>query len=125
MFNIVNKMDENQTLLFIEAYKAVKLLWDANHADYCNKFKRNDALEYIGNEFNLDASAVKVKIKNLRSYFSKERQKTLKKNPVLGLMKHTSRRGLRISHFFLSRIVQRREEQKTVNKNTKTLKNPI
>lgn len=80
MFNIVNKMDENQTLLFIEAYKAAKLLWDANHVDYCNEFKRNDALEYIGNEINLDASAVKVKIKNLRSYFSKERQKTLKKS---------------------------------------------
>lgn len=32
-------MDENQTLKFIESYKAAKLLWDANHTDYCNKIK--------------------------------------------------------------------------------------
>lgn len=42
-------MDENQTLKFIESYKAAKLLCDANHTDYCNKIKRNDALERIGN----------------------------------------------------------------------------
>jgi len=33
-------MDENQTLQFIEAYKAAKLLWQnfyANHTDYCDK----------------------------------------------------------------------------------------
>lgn len=76
--------DENQTLKFIESYKAAKLLWDANHTDYCNKIKRNDALERIGNEFNIDVSAVKIKIKNLRSYFSKERQKSLKRKSGSG-----------------------------------------
>lgn len=77
-------MDENKTLQFIESYKAAKLLWDANHPDYCNKIKRNDALESIANEFNIDVSAVKIKIKNLRSYFSKERQKSLKRKSGLG-----------------------------------------
>lgn len=77
-------MDENKTLQFIEAYKAAKLLWDANHSDYCNKIKRNDALESIANEFNIDVSAVKIKIKNLRSYFSKERQKSLKRKSGSG-----------------------------------------
>ncbi|KAE9525633.1 hypothetical protein AGLY_014160, partial [Aphis glycines] len=61
-----------------------KLLWDANHTDYCNKIKRNDALERIGNEFNIDVSAVKIKIKNLRSFFSKERQKSLKRKSGSG-----------------------------------------
>lgn len=72
-------MDKNQTLQFIEAYKAAKLLWDANHTDYCDRIKRNDALERIANEFNIDVPAVKIKIKNLRSYFLKEHQKFLKR----------------------------------------------
>jgi len=46
-------IDENQTLQFLEAYKAAKLLWDAIHTDYCNKIKRNDALERIANEVAL------------------------------------------------------------------------
>ncbi|KAL4131415.1 hypothetical protein QTP88_008730 [Uroleucon formosanum] len=53
-------MDKNKTLQFIESYKAAKLLWDSNHPDYCNKMKRNDALESIANEFNIDISAVKI-----------------------------------------------------------------
>ncbi|KAL4147839.1 hypothetical protein QTP88_002177 [Uroleucon formosanum] len=77
-------MDENQTLKFIESYKTAKLLWDANHTDYCNKIKRNYALERIGNGFNIDVSAVKIKIKNLRSYFSKERQKSLNRKSGSG-----------------------------------------
>jgi len=78
-------MYENQTLQFIEAYKAATLLWDSNHTDYCNKIKRNDALERIASEFNIDVSVVKIKIKNLRSYFSKEHQKTLKRNSCSGV----------------------------------------
>lgn len=77
-------MDKNKTLQFIESYKAAKLLWDSNHPDYWNKIKRNDALESIANEFNIDISAVKIKIKNLRSYFSKECQKSLKRKSGSG-----------------------------------------
>lgn len=69
----------NQTLQFIEAYKAAaKLLWDANHIlIIVTKLKEMSvgALERIANEFNIDVSAVKIKIKNVRSYFLKERQK--------------------------------------------------
>lgn len=72
-------MDGNQALQLIDAHKAVKRLWDADHTDLCNKIKRNYALERIANEFDIDVSAVKMEIKNLRSRFSKERQKTLKR----------------------------------------------
>lgn len=104
-------MDENQTLKFIASYKAAKLLWNANLTDYCNKIKQNDALERIGNEFNINVSAVKLKIKNLRSYFSKERQKSLKENLVQVLMKPMSHRGSRIHLSFLLRIVRLLEKQ--------------
>jgi len=50
----------NQTLHFIDSYKAEKLLWDANHTDYCNRIQRNR----IANEFNIDVSAVQIEIKN-------------------------------------------------------------
>lgn len=43
------------------------------------KFKKNDTLERIANELNIDISAVKVKVKNVRFYFSKEWQKSFKK----------------------------------------------
>jgi len=67
-------------LFFI--FRSFPLLWDANHKWYTNKIKRNDAIVTIGTKFKMDAAAVKSKIISLRSYFSKERQKVLKKNLV-------------------------------------------
>jgi len=61
-------MDKNQTLQSIEIYKAEELLCDANHTDYWNKITRNDALDCIDNEFNIDVSAVINKIKYMRSW---------------------------------------------------------
>jgi len=66
LFVLLIIMDEHQTLQFIEIYKAEKLLWGANYTDYCNNIKRN-ALESIANEFNIDVSAIKIKIKILNS----------------------------------------------------------
>lgn len=71
-------MDENQTLQIIKVYKVANIVWDANRTVYCNEINRNDRLERIANEFNIVVSTVKVKIKNLRSYFSKRRHKSLK-----------------------------------------------
>ncbi|VVC36014.1 MADF domain [Cinara cedri] len=119
-------MDENRTLQFIEAYKAAKLLRDANHTDYCNTIKINDALERVANEFNIGVSAVKIKIKNLRFYFPKERQKSLNRKSGSGADEtNVSSRFAYAPHSFLLRIVRRLEEQRTVNKNTKIRRTPI
>lgn len=68
--------------------------------------KRNDAIGTIGKTFNMDAAAVKSKIKSLRSYFSKERQKVLKKNLVPELKKIILPHGLHITRCFLFLIQQ-------------------
>jgi len=44
----------------------------ANHKDYTNKIKRNDAIVAIGTTFNMDAVAVKLKIKSFRSFQRKK-----------------------------------------------------
>ncbi|VVC27155.1 MADF domain [Cinara cedri] len=105
-------MDGNQTLRFIEAYKAAKLIWDANHTDYCNKIKRNGALERVANEFNTGVSVVKIKIKNLRSYFPKERQKSLKRKSGSGADETNVSSWFAYAPLsFLLRIVRRLKKQ--------------
>lgn len=72
------------TLNFIEDYRSHPVLWDTNDKLYTNKNKRNDAYEALGNKYNMTVKAVKTKIKNLRSYFSKEQQKMLVKKSGSG-----------------------------------------
>ncbi|KAL4100779.1 hypothetical protein QTP88_020810 [Uroleucon formosanum] len=98
--------DQNQTSRFIEKYRSFPLLWDANHKWYTNNIKRNDAIVAIGTTFNMDVAAVKSKIKSLRSYFSKERQKVLKKNLVPERNKIIFPHGLLITRCFLFLIQQ-------------------
>ncbi|KAJ8949001.1 hypothetical protein NQ314_008307 [Rhamnusium bicolor] len=71
----------NQTLSFIEDYRSHSALWDIVDKDYTNKMKRNDTYTVLARKYNMTVKGVKNKIKNLRSYFSKEHQKvTEKKN---------------------------------------------
>lgn len=100
LFVLLIIVDENQRLKCIEVYKAATFLWNTNHTDYCKQIKRNDTLKRIANAFNIDVSTVKIKMKNLRSHFSKEH--LLKENLVQVLMKPTSNRGLRIHLFFIA-----------------------
>lgn len=49
--------------------RSCPLLLVANHKDYTNTIKRNDTTVAIGTKLNMDAMAVKSKIKRFRSYF--------------------------------------------------------
>lgn len=69
---------EEGTLDFINCYRSLPVLWDNKFKDYTNKVKRMDALNVLASKFDMDIVAVKLKIKSLRSYFSKERVKVLK-----------------------------------------------
>lgn len=66
---------DKQTLDFIEDYRSYSVLWDISDKSYTNKNKRNDAYRALGEKYNMTVKSVKSKIKNLRSYFSKEQQK--------------------------------------------------
>jgi hypothetical protein len=72
------------TLNFIEDYRCYPVLWDTSDKFYTNKNKRNDAYEALGKKYNMSVKCVKTKIKNLRSYFSKEQQKMLVKKSGAG-----------------------------------------
>lgn len=72
------------TLNFIEDYRCHPLLWDTSDKSYTNKNKRNDAYESLATKYGMSIKAVKTKIKNLRSYFSKEQQKMLVKKSGAG-----------------------------------------
>lgn len=72
--------DHTKVLTFIENYKSFVELWDASHKDYNNKNKRSGALECLAINHNMSIPEVKNKIKSLRSYFSKEHQKVLKRS---------------------------------------------
>lgn len=72
------------TLNFIEDYSCHPVLWDTSDKSYTNKNKRNDAYEALGKKYNMTIKSVKTKIKNLRSYFSKEQQKMLAKKSGAG-----------------------------------------
>lgn len=73
-------MSNEETLSFIDDYKNFDVLWDVNNRDYLNNKVRLDKLKVLAKKYNTDISGVKNKIKSLRSYFSKEHSKTLKKN---------------------------------------------
>lgn len=67
------------TLQFIDDYRTFPALWDVNHVDYTNKIKRRDCLQVLAEKYNINMDKVKKKIKSLRSYFSKEHSKVIKK----------------------------------------------
>ncbi|XP_049763448.1 uncharacterized protein LOC126092072 isoform X1 [Schistocerca cancellata] len=75
----IHDMSVEGTLRFIESYHRKNVLWDVNNKYYNNRQVRINALSELGNEFNLSISAVKNKIKSLRSYFAKTHQKVMKK----------------------------------------------
>lgn len=66
---------DKQTIDFIEDYRHHSVLWDINDKCYRNKNKRNDAYRAMGEKYKLSEKSVESKIKNLRSYFSREQQK--------------------------------------------------
>lgn len=73
-------MDNKENIInFIEDYKQLPVLWQVNLKEYSNKEKRSDAMKYLCDKYKLDIKMCKNKIKSLRSYFSKEYQKCLKK----------------------------------------------
>ena len=67
------------TINFIEDYHIHEVLWKTDSKGYSNKLLRGYALQKWSEKYAIDVSAVKNKIKNLRSYFSKEHEKTAKK----------------------------------------------
>lgn len=77
-------MADEITLNFIEDYRNFPQLWDPNNKLYTNKVKRNDGLQVLATKYNMDIDGVKKKIKSLRSYFSKEHQKVMKKKSGSG-----------------------------------------
>ncbi|KAJ8730009.1 hypothetical protein PYW07_017047 [Mythimna separata] len=77
-------MADKITLNFIEDYRKIPHLWDPNNKLYTKKVKRNNGLQVLATKYNMDIDGVKKKIKSLRSYFSKEHQKVMKKNSGAG-----------------------------------------
>lgn len=77
-------MADEITMNFIEDYRNFPQLWDPNNKLYTNKVKRNDGLQVLATKYNMDIDGVKKKIKSLRSYFSKEHQKVMKKKSGSG-----------------------------------------
>lgn len=73
------KMNNEQTLEFIEDYRSYDCLWDINSRSYTNKNKRNDAYQDLAKKYGITEKGVRNKIKSLRSYFSKEHQKVTEK----------------------------------------------
>ncbi|RZF45140.1 hypothetical protein LSTR_LSTR015044, partial [Laodelphax striatellus] len=75
---------------FIENYRQHTLLWDTCDPNYTNKTRRNNAYCDMAKKQNITVKQVKAKIKNLRSYYSRERQKMRSKKSGLGADKcHT------------------------------------
>lgn len=75
----INNKNIQETLNFIEEYRSFSVLWDVTDKNYINKQLRKDAIENLAQNYNLTADGVIKKIKSLRSYFSKEHQKSIKK----------------------------------------------
>ena len=73
------------TINSIEDYHKHEVLWKTDLKGYSDKLLRGDALQKLSEKYAIDVSAVKNKIKNLRSYFSKEHEKTAKRKSGRGL----------------------------------------
>lgn len=77
---------EKTTLKFLKIYLAKECLWNPAHVWYKIKFKREKAYHEIVSEFkaitgkSMSIPEVKIKIKNLRSTYSQEVQKIMKKS---------------------------------------------
>ncbi|CAH1981424.1 unnamed protein product [Acanthoscelides obtectus] len=76
--------EKDLTLKFIEDYRSFPQLWDPNNKLYTNKVKRSDGLQVLATKYKMDIDGVKKKIKSLRSYFSKEHQKVIRKKSGAG-----------------------------------------
>lgn len=100
----LNMTDKDTLLNFIDDYRCHSVLWDTSDKAYTNKNKRNEAYESLGKKYNMSVKGVKTKIKNLRSYFSKEQQKMLVKKVALGQKTGSKHRGLRTNHYYSSEI---------------------
>ncbi|CAD7078071.1 unnamed protein product [Hermetia illucens] len=78
-------LDSKETTLnFIEDYILSEVLWKCDQKGYSNKQLRSDALHKLSEKYGADVKAIKCKIKNLRSYFCKEFQKTQTKKSGSG-----------------------------------------
>ncbi|XP_077287424.1 uncharacterized protein LOC143912110 [Arctopsyche grandis] len=77
-------LKSEEIINFIEDYRKLPLLWDYKHKNYVNKKRRNDALKVLGTKYNMTTEDVKKKIKCLRSYYCKERTKTMNKRSGAG-----------------------------------------
>jgi hypothetical protein len=77
-------MNNEETLEFIEDYRAHVCLWDIRSKCYTSKTKRNDAYSSLAKKYNMTEKGVRNKIKSLRSYFSKEHQKVISKKSGAG-----------------------------------------
>ena len=68
-----------KTLDFIEEYRKYTVLWRSVDKNYKNREERRSALQELGEKYSLDSKSILKKIKSLRSYFSREHSKVLKK----------------------------------------------
>lgn len=66
------KWSVENTCKLIELYRESKLLWDARHPDYKNRYKKADALKEIGILCNVSSEEVDRKIKNINTQYQRE-----------------------------------------------------
>ena len=73
-------MDNTET--FIQHYHDHPCLWQVTNAQYRDRFARDNALRDIAHNLGISSNEVKEKIKRLRTQYSAERRKYLKRKPT-------------------------------------------
>lgn len=66
------KWSVENTCKLIELYREARLLWDARHPDYKNRYKKADALKEIGILCNTSSDEIDRKIKNINTQYQRE-----------------------------------------------------
>ncbi|XP_077288652.1 uncharacterized protein LOC143913024 isoform X2 [Arctopsyche grandis] len=76
----LHTLKSEEIINFIEDYRSFPLLWDRKNKNYAKKGKRYGAFKVMATKYNMTAEEVKKKIEYLRTYYCKEKKKTIKKN---------------------------------------------
>lgn len=66
------------SLILIQEYEKLPILWDVTHSQYYNKTKKNDAWQELVNTINvehLDINEAQKKMKSLLGSFRREKSK--------------------------------------------------
>lgn len=70
--------DQDKTLLFIEKYKEMTILWDPSHPQHYNKIKKQDAWVDLASLLETEVETCKKKITSLLASLRREKQKIKK-----------------------------------------------